>query len=246
MKLLGGAASSENSIIFYSEHYTATAFLESKTQTINISFSEHKLNNDKLYLKIPILRRLILDFYQRYIHDNKLSVDVYTVASIIIYTLDKIFLNINPLKYLYGVYYLLFFIFIKSSDVSKIHGAEHAVYNHYNKDKKLNNIESIKKEKLEVDRCGTTSYITNLILFYVSCIFLDDFMIQYLITKGFSTEIVVLIESNKVANKIGKPIIKLSRFLQRTMLTKRPDDIHVKMAIMAVKKLEELELNYKK
>lgn len=237
--ILGGTASTQNSINYYSKHYIAIASLDDSTKDITVTYKDHGLSNRNLQ-KIPFIRVLVSTFHQKFISPTEsFQLDGFAILYVLIYLIDKVFLKLNMLEYLYGIYFFVVFIVSKYSDLAKLHGAEHATYNYYNKKGNLDNIESIRNEKLTVDRCGTTSIILNLILFYT--IKIDDYILRYLICVVLTGEIVRLIDNSKIFNRIGTPIILLSRLFQKIIFTKKPDVIHVSMAIEAIKKLEELE-----
>jgi uncharacterized protein YqhQ len=239
MDICGGTSSSTNSVSMYSRHYKATATLFKNTNEIEVTNEKIPFENKPFYLKIPIIGSIIIHIYQMFYIKGLVEINLLPILYIVIYTLDKLIFKLNILHYLFGLYYIFAFAYIRITDMSKLHGAEHAVYNYYTKYKSLEDVEKIKEESLVVNRCGTTYMIVTLILFYV--IPLKDTMLRYFLCTGLAGDIVYLIENNKIFQIIGKPIIMLSRLIQKLIATRKPETVHVKMTTMAVKKLEELE-----
>lgn len=241
--ILGGSASTGNSISYYSKHYISNATFDKDTKNIKITYKEHSLRKEAFHQKIPFIRVLINIFHQKFIGGNEqIQLDAFAILYILIYIFDRVFFKMNLLEYLYLAYYFLVFLVAKFSDLSKLHGAEHATYNYYIKNDNFEHVENIRNEKLTVDRCSTTYIILTLALFYT--IRIDDYILRYLICIALTGEIVKLIENNKIFTMLGRPIILLSRLFQKIIFTRKPDIIHVQMAVGAIKKLEELEEQY--
>jgi uncharacterized protein YqhQ len=243
MKIYGGTTTSANTITYYSEHYIATAILNKDTEDINVIYANDETFHKHWYMNIPILRCIISNMYQSHVDaDRYLKINILEIFFLIFYIIEKIFTNINLLEYMYGIYFLIYFAAMKRSDVTKLHGAEHAVYNYYDKFNKYDDVEAIRNENRTVDSCGTTSTLLNISLFYL--IMIDDVLIRYFLSIGLAVEIVRLIDNYKFFKFIGKPVIQLSRLMQLTLTTRKPEVIHIKTAIAAIKKLEELEEEY--
>lgn len=236
MKIQGGSASAEGQLVLYSNNYIVAVSLNEKRDII-VSHQKHNLNSKNIIGKIPFVRGVYVN--------TKQSLDQigYIVFALILYILDKLIFKIHLMDYVYFAYILILSCSTKFSNMSNLHGAEHAITNYYNKHHTIENIQEdiLKKESRIHDRCGTTLIIYNLIFIYGMLFITRDFLIRFLVSMALSYEIVIIKENNVLIRTILLPFKLISRFIQKYVFVSEPRDIDIKMAIKAVEKLEELE-----
>ena len=137
------------------------------------------------------------------------------------------------------------------SEVYKYHGAEHKTVNCYEANKKLT-VKNVKSFSTVHPRCGTTFIFIVLIISILlfSVIKSNDWFVQFAIRvlfipliAGISFEI-LRFTANHCNNFFIKIIMKPGLMLQ-SLTTKEPEDDKIKVAILAINKVIELEKKYK-
>lgn len=158
-----------------------------------------------------------------------------------------------------GVFRVIVFILYltaisKMPDVAEVfryHGAEHKVVNCYENDKPLT-VKNAQKFSTIHPRCGTTFIFIVLVISILlfSMVISNDWFVQFAIRVLFIPIIsgigyeVLKFTARHYKNPIVKVIMKPGLFLQK-ITTKEPRDSQVKCAILAMKKVIELEKRYK-
>lgn len=135
-----------------------------------------------------------------------------------------------------------YLMFMKFSEISKFHGAEHKVLNAYDSQKKID-VEIVMSESRLSRNCGT-NFIVYIIVLALIAFLINQFIlpIHYLIVSA------VLIIMNyiyfidkKFIHNILKPFIFLGILNQKLLGTREPDLKHVNLAIITFNKLLELQ-----
>ena len=240
MKIIGGAASSENELILLSDNFEAKAKLNKKTNEIEISDNPQNIKGNVLF-KIPIIRGIYVYFKQYLFSQEKFGLELLHVGLIVFCVINIFIPNVKP-DYFYYAYVLMIVIVMKINNISKLHGAEHTIYNYYKKFGSISewNYEDLKKESRIVNHCGTTQYILIIIFLFIQSFFIGNFIIRYLISISISYEI-MYDPDNKIVNILLKPLFLLSGIIQKYLFTAKPENIHIDMGIKLVLKLQELE-----
>jgi uncharacterized protein YqhQ len=243
IELYGGGATNTNSIYFESSSYKVEAILNKDTNEITLNEKRLNKKSDKIN-KIPIvnviynlLKSLIIE------NNNRTGINVLPCVLVLSYILDKFLFRINLPDYLYLLYFLFVVIFAKLTNMRKMHGAEHMTFNYYDRNRKISydNFDEIMREKRSVYACGTTHSIINITLLFVLKFIINDFMIRFILSNIISYNAVYLSYKYKIVKKILSPIFYISGILQIIFFISKPEDIHIKMAIATINRLEELE-----
>jgi len=243
MEILAGGATNENSIYFKSNNYIVTATLNKKENTFDLE--EKKLSkNNKTINKIPIINllyRLLTSLTIK--KDNYTSINVLPCGLLLIYLIDKIFLHIYLVDYIYVLYFAFLVIYAKFLNIKEMHGAEHMTINYYFKNHHVSeqDIEKIYKENKSIFACGTTCYIIILISLFLLKLIINDFMIRFIVSYIFAHEIICISYKNKFFKRLFSPLFFISGLIQELLFISKPKEIHLKMAIAVINRLEELE-----
>ena len=243
MNLLGGEATIEKQLGYYSDNFISTTYVNEDTQEITTTIIKNTMNKKQWYYHIPVLRGITIYFIQEFTKGKKFIPDGRIILVPIIYLVDKFFLHIGLMNYFYiGFLLLLLLVARLNNDMTELHGAEHMCATYYNENKTISvaEINEIKKTSRFHKQCGTTLIMKNIILFLILSIFIKDYFIKFFLVTGITYEIFKY-QDNKVMKVLLYFDTMISKFIQLNIFTKDPKDIHIKMAIDAINKLENME-----
>lgn len=277
MKIAGG--SSENgAIMLATNNYLSFAKLEDDNVTVwsekvdkqkrsemgTNSLSNYSSQNDKTILKkmsriLTCLPQSVLNKFITKKYENEVLVVsingiklIVVIIMVLVYILDKIFLNINLPLCIYILYFLFDIIVTsvilkKSESTLKLHASEHMVikfYRKYNYVPKNENDINLLKKCSRFDRgCGTTSVVSSFFWIVIFNILFRDFMLGFCIGFIFN-ELWDYFGNNKIIKICSFPIDIISSVLQVCLFTAKPSDKELNIAIHCLNNLEHLESTY--
>jgi uncharacterized protein YqhQ len=198
--------------------------------------SETKLSKVINFIsKIPFIRSFVL-FYNL-IKNNKKTVfkivAIYTLVLILLFQMDNKMLNkVDNLLQNENLSYLLIVMFlsliIKVTNVSNYHGAEHMVINYYNE---YNNLEfvNLKNVSRVSNSCGSVLITIIFIVFYLLNFISPYSDINLLFSYMIGYEIFIS------KNKFFRPLFLLSGIFQKYILTEKPTEVQLRLAVIALK-----------
>ncbi|UNL85277.1 DUF1385 domain-containing protein [Priestia koreensis] len=129
---------------------------------------------------------------------------------------------------------LLYSLFIKFTELGKYHGAEHMVDNAYETSNNLSILNVAKYSRVH-SSCGTNLLVFIILFQTIFTFFNDNITINFLLSFILGYEVYMI--KNQVINKVLKPIYVVGSFFQKYLFTSEPEEIHIKVAIAAYKKL---------
>jgi len=240
MRIYGGRAGF-NSVSFTGEKYQSVSELKKNNITTYINQNKKEDKITVFLSGIPFLRsfslciKLILERWKQILLT---FIFLFLLEFLLNVKLDSNFLFITSTNTLVSMSIFLFLVslIIKITPVCQLHGAEHMVANAYVKDSNLT-LEKVKKQsRIHID-CGTNLVVSIFICFSIlfmifgdeAWVFLVSWMIGYEIWKC-ETKI------------IWNVVLLVGKAMQYLLVTSKPKEKHLLVAIEAIKKLEEKEL----
>lgn len=228
------------------------AFLNGVSIHSNVGYSKVIYKNDQYHIKsapvvsnnkkgkfmnilskIPFLRAFCL-IYSTFKRNTK-SILKITSLYIIIVTLAFYFMSDNMVSKVnssenISLIFILFFIFfiIKILPISNYHGAEHMVINYYKKNKEID-IVKLKNASRISTKCGSVLIMLTVTVFFILDIFIPSSDIAFVVSYMVGYEIF------KNDFKFFKPIVFLSGLIQKYLLTSKPNEKQLKIAVLALK-----------
>lgn len=240
-KIKGGRAHFKG-VSIYSTQGFAQVTIDKKTGTWHIRrgrFTKHKKPISKFIDKmgkIPFLRSLVL-----LINTFRRNKKIFFMSFIIyvLFVIGMLFLDDSIVEGATGLLeqevllYLCIMIgvglFIKVTPISRYHGAEHMVINYYQETHDINFL-SLKKVSRVSDYCGSILVIETFILFILLNLIIPVSDIALLVSYMVAYEIF------KSQWSVAKPIIFLSRGIQKYLLTSKPNFQELETAKLALRK----------
>jgi len=243
IEIISGGATNDNSIYFQTDENTVIAKLNKDENTFVLNEEKNKYINNKIF-KIPVVNTIYKLFSCAIIKEqNKISINFLPCLLVVIYISDKVYFNMNLPEYSYLLYILLLSLVSKITNMSQLHGAEHMTYNYYSNHYNISieNIKDVKLENKSIYACGTTNYIIIGILLFLFETFIGDFMIKLILFNAISYYIINLSYKYKIVRKLFSPLFFISGLIQVPLFISKPKDVHLKMAISVINRLEQLE-----
>lgn len=244
MRIVRGAASNNNTLNFETANYKVEAKLNKNS--FSLEESEIKSKN-KFIANIPIINNLYNLIMKFIIKENGITtINILPVGLVIIYIIDKFYFRMLLPDITYFLYIIFLGIYVKRIKIDKIHGAEHMVLNYYLKHSKTSSVKNIRKESTACFACGTTHMIIILCFLFVLKIFIDDFILRYIISYLLSSNIILYSSQYKIIYNILTPLFWISGMVQKILFVSKPEKIHLEMGIAVINKLEQLENKIRK
>lgn len=240
-KIRGGRAYF-NGISIYSNIGFATVNYKSLKKEFFIRKGSYIKNTSKMgkilnfLFKIPFIRSFSI-FYNIIKNNKKMILKIVGVYILLIMFLENMsdevisgidsFLS-NEMR-MYLIIMLVVGLIIKITPISNYHGAEHMVINYYNKYKDLE-FRNLSEVSRVSNSCGSVLILITFIIFYFMTFIFKNSDLNFLISYMIAYEI-FLSKSNYF-----KPIFLLSSFIQKYILTSRPNKIQLQVAKIALEK----------
>ncbi len=137
---------------------------------------------------------------------------------------------------------VIFIFFIKFSPMGKYHAAEHMTANCYGKGLELT-VSNVRKQSRVHEDCGSNLVIFIVLIFGVSFVvpLISDLalMVKVLIAYSIGYELFVI--SNEKVKLVLKPIYMIGYSFQYLLVTSKPTDKHLQVAIKAFQRMERLQ-----
>jgi uncharacterized protein YqhQ len=233
INLIGGATSDKGRLIYYTFNHIATSEYKDGKLEINVMSSNLHIKN--IFLRMPFIRGIIINIAQ-----SQTNIFILLVA----YILDILLLKISLADFIYFVITVYLFLSIRTNKTMReLHGAEHMIFNYYNKYKKINmnEMDQIKKSSILSGQCGTNNYIINIVVLFLFKFIINDFMIRYFLMISLVYELNYLYAKYKTTHYLLNIIFKPTTLLQRMFFVYPPKDKDIEQAIRTVEELEKYE-----
>lgn len=243
--ILGGGTEQNLELHLYSNNHKATSKYD-KDGNFQIKVEEHHMNNKSKIIRMPFIRGLYIYFSENVTdseNKRKITLNLLDVIVVIIYMLDKFYLKISLMDYVYVLFICFYFILaLVHKNMVELHGAEHMLTNYYDKNHKANlsDINEIKKYSIIHERCGSNFYGINLAILLLLKIFINDFIVRFIIMQSLSYEIATM-KKNNIVYYLIYPLLAFGMLTQKLFFVKQPKDKDVEQAIRTVQELEKYE-----
>lgn len=186
--------------------------------------------------KIPFIRSFSI-FYNIIKNNKKMLlkfIGVYIIFILLLENMNNDVVNnidsfLSDEKRMYLIVMLVVGLIIKITPISNYHGAEHMVINYYNKNKDLKFINLSNVTRVS-NSCGSVLILITFIVFYLMTFILKNTDLNFLISYMIAYEMFIS------KNKLFKPIFLLSGFIQKYILTSKPNEIQLQVAKIALSK----------
>ncbi|RTR26296.1 DUF1385 domain-containing protein [Robertmurraya yapensis] len=240
VKVLGGRAG-YNYVSFTGEKYQALSQLKNGKITTETKVNREDKKITIILSNIPFVRsfsmvfELLIEHWRRFI-----------VAAIVLILMELLFIGrsnsiflytipINNLEMLLGLLVIAGLI-IKISPIGKYHGAEHMTVSTYESGLNLT-LENVRRQPRVHKDCGTSLAVSIVLCFSILSLILDDSVYVFLLAWSIGYEL-----WRGEPKVIWSLILVIGKVTQYLLFTSKPQNRHLIVAIEALKRLEEKEL----
>lgn len=248
INILGGGTTNYCELELYSDNFKATSKYN-KNYKLEIKVEPSEIDIKNKYAKIPFIRGLYIYLFQNVTtskKSRKFKLNGFNLIAMVIYILDKFYLKISLMDYVYVLFTLLYFIIaLANKRMIELHGAEHMIGNYYDKCHKvdLNDINEIKKTSIIHERCSSNYFIMKIVILFSLKIFINDFMIRFILMISLKQEIISERDNNKIIYYLTYPLYSIGMLTQRIIFVRYPKDKDIEQAIKTILELEKYENN---
>lgn len=245
INILGGGTAPNLTLTLYSDNYKATSIYD-KDCKLEIKVESHGLTNKNKYMKISFIRGLYIYIFENVTTSGnirKIKLNLLDLISIAIYILDKLYFKISLMDYVYVLFTIMCCVIaLIDTRMIEVHGAEHMIANYYDKNHKVNlsDMSEIRKASIMHKRCSTNFYGIKLAILFLLKIFINDFMIRFILMISFEYEIIKN-KDNKIIYCLSYPLYSVGMLIQRIFFVRQPKDKDIEQAIRTVQELEKYE-----
>lgn len=248
-KLIGGRAAFDGIYFFADYGYVRCRENEQGYELLKYKYESPKADK---YQKVPIVRSIIklISIFRMFAGTLKQKYKVVLGVFSFFLIMSDIHVLMNPEFYASHsivspfalVVFLIILLFFRKKLIKlfQYHGAEHKAVNAVKNGEEIN-FENVEKQSRVSSRCGTT-----LITFYVPLVVAISYfsgvttLIGVLVALVLSIELFLLAQSHKFFHFIFTPFLKMSKILQKYIITQEPTHIQVKAATKSIKALDDI------
>ncbi|MEK5522414.1 hypothetical protein B5V89_18530 [Heyndrickxia sporothermodurans] len=247
-----------NGVTFRSNDVTVTAKRINNTIEVidNVDFDEyeyienHGFDFEYFISKIPFIRG-VWNFYSSLFTSLKKFLLIICISLIVTFLLSYFSLiNLVTKEYSFNVpveliipsIVLILTIYIRFTEVSKYHAAEHMVANCYDQGKKLNLL-NVQKQSRVHESCGTNllTFVLTVFIIFLFIPRINDINVLLLLILSYSIAYELFIVENKMLIKFFKPIYIIGYVFQYLFFTSKPKKEHLKVALAAFNRMIKLQ-----
>lgn len=224
------AEAQNDGIIFYSLMFPKIAVKSSINQDDKIEIEFINVNKIEEIIKEKRKRKKILKIIL--IVTSILLKNIYVTTAIIFF----LAFILEDLKYFIKIVYKIKFKCKGYERLGSFHAAEHMAINAYFRSKKIPTFKDSKKESRFSNKCSSMNLICKIIIFTMIDLKIAFWDKQYFVINII--EIIFIIVVTKLVKQKG-----LINFLQ-ILVTNKPTDIEIKVAIQGIKEIKKFEVDY--
>lgn len=226
---------------FTGEKYQVVARFKNRKVITEIRLKKEKNKTMKVVSRIPFIRsfsmivELLIEYWRRFLF-----------ATVVLFLLEFLFIGtsnsyllhtiqINILEMLGGLLVIAGLV-IKTTHISRYHAAEHMIANAYESGLNLT-LEKVKKQPRTHNYCGTNLVVSIVLCFSILSLILDDSVLVFLFSWSIGFEL-----WKTEPKVIWSSVLMIGKVVQYFLFTAKPQDKHLIVAIEAMTRLEEKEL----
>lgn len=240
MRILGGSTTDTLELIFYSPNYVISA--QYRDDKLNFNIDKHGISQYSKLGETPFLRGIYI-YLSRFIGRSRIEFNLVQAIFFIGYIIDKFFLNVSLMDYIYVLFILSHLLVIRiNKDMCELHGAEHMIGNYFDihDSVTLENINEVKKCSILHERCSTNYLIFKVICILALRLIVGDFLIRFILTIALHYEFIQN-RDDKMLYYLYYPLYALGKWTQKVFFVKQPRDKYIEMAIKTAMELEKYE-----